>query len=72
MTPKAFKEIRIALHLSQWQLAQTMTFWPETILRAETGAKPISRKMAQRLLDLAGIETCPTCGQSLPTQTQEG
>lgn len=70
MTPEDFREIRQALGLSQWQLSQALQIRPETISRAETGAKHISRKLAQRLLDHAGIAKCPSCGQSLPSDNE--
>jgi DNA-binding transcriptional regulator YiaG len=68
MTPAQFKEIRQqVLKLSQWHLAQGMAIRPEMVSRMERGKQVISLNMAQRLLDLAGLKQCPTCGQPLPS-----
>jgi transcriptional regulator with XRE-family HTH domain len=69
MTPEELLDIRQKLGLSQSALARMLARRghgeASAISRMERGKVPISHHFARRLYALAGITTCPSCGQVL-------
>nr|CRY97658.1 hypothetical protein [uncultured prokaryote] len=50
ITPKRYREIRLELDLSQFELAQELGISREHVCRRETGEKPISKEASLALL----------------------